>query len=111
MRVSANAPTILNALYNRTQFWDGRAATLEDQAELPIVNPVEMGQRSLDAAVVRIRSITDYDWLFRSLFGHPANARDLTRATASYEGTLVAFDSPFDRFMAGEQNAIDESAK
>src|SRR6266436_6456206 len=48
-----NAPTILNGLYNRTPFWDGRAKTLEEQAALPIVNPFEMGQRSLDAAVAR----------------------------------------------------------
>ena len=46
-----NAPTILNALYNKTQFWDGRAKTLEEQAGLPIINPVEMGQPTLDAAV------------------------------------------------------------
>ena len=106
-----NAPTILNALYNKTQFWDGRATTLEEQAELPMINPVEMGQPSLDAAVAQICSIPDYDRLFRSVFGQPANPRDLTRAIASYERTLVAFDSPFDRFMAGDQNAINESAK
>ena len=46
-----NAPTILNALYNKTQFWDGRAKSLEEQAALPIVNSVEMGQPSLQAAV------------------------------------------------------------
>jgi hypothetical protein len=56
-----NAPTILNALYNKTQFWDGRVKTLEEQAALPIVNPVEMGQTSLDAAAARIASITEYD--------------------------------------------------
>jgi cytochrome c peroxidase len=46
-----NAPTILNALYDMVQFWDGRAKTLEEQAILPIINPSEMGQPSLDAAV------------------------------------------------------------
>src|SRR5207237_9947411 len=49
-----NAPTVLNALYNKTQFWDGRVKTLEEQAALPIVNSVEMGQPSLDAAVAQI---------------------------------------------------------
>src|SRR5712691_10035130 len=48
-----NAPTILNALYNKTQFWDGRAKTLEDQAALPIVNPIEMGQPNIETAVAR----------------------------------------------------------
>jgi cytochrome c peroxidase len=52
-----NAPTVLNALYNKTQFWDGRAKTLEDQAALPIVNSVEMGQPSLDAAVAKIAAM------------------------------------------------------
>lgn len=106
-----NAPTILNALYNTAQFWDGRAKTLEDQAALPMINPVEMGQPSLDAAVTRIASIADYDRRFRSVFGRLPNGPDLTRAIASYERTLVSFDAPFDRFMAGDKNAIDESAK
>jgi cytochrome c peroxidase len=106
-----NAPTILNALYNKTQFWDGRATTLEQQAALPIVNPVEMGQPNLDAAVARIESIPDYARRFRGVFGRPPNGPDLTRAIASYERTLVSFDSPFDRFIAGDTSAIDESAK
>jgi cytochrome c peroxidase len=106
-----NAPTILNALYNVAQFWDGRAKTLEDQAAFPIVNPVEMGQPNMDAAVTRLASIPDYDHRFRAVFGRPPNAPDLVRAIASYERTLVSFDSPFDHFIAGDKNAIDESAK
>jgi cytochrome c peroxidase len=106
-----NAPTILNALYNKTQFWDGRAQTLEEQAALPIVNAVEMGQPSLDAAVTRIAAIADYQRAFRGVFGRPPNGPDLTRAIASYERTQVSFDSPFDRFIAGEASAIDDSAK
>src|SRR5213075_2806921 len=55
-----NAPTVLNALYNKTQFWDGRAATLEEQAGLPLVNAVEMGQPNLDAAVAQIAAVEEY---------------------------------------------------
>jgi cytochrome c peroxidase len=106
-----NAPTILNALYNKTQFWDGRVTTLEEQAAQPIVNPSEMGQPSLDAAVAGIASITEYDAGFRGAFGRPPNGADLTRAIASYERTLLSFDSPFDHFAAGEENAIDASAR
>ena len=58
-RGQRNAPTILNTLYNNTQFWDGRAKTLEEQAGLPIINPAEMGQPSLDAAVARIAPTGD----------------------------------------------------
>jgi cytochrome c peroxidase len=64
------APTILNALYNKTQFWDGRAKTLEDQAALPIMNPSEMGQPSLDAAVTTLAAIPEYQHAFQNVFGH-----------------------------------------
>jgi len=106
-----NAPTILNALYNKTQFWDGRVKTLEEQAALPIVNPVEMGQPSLDAAVARIAAIGEYQAAFRTVFGRPPNGPDLLRAIASYERTQLSFDSPFDRFIAGDQNAIEAAAR
>src|SRR5207247_2513488 len=79
-----NAPTILNALYNKTQFWDGRAKTLEDQAALPIVNPVEMGQHSLDAAVATLAGIEEFQQAFRRAFSRLPNAPDLLRAIASY---------------------------
>src|SRR5271157_6129825 len=106
-----NAPTILNALYNKTQFWDGRAKTLEDQAALPIVNPVEMGQPSLDAAVFTLAGIEEFQQAFRRVFGRPPNGPDLLRAIASYERTQLAFDSPFDHYIAGDKNAINASAK
>jgi cytochrome c peroxidase len=106
-----NAPTILNALYNKTQFWDGRAATLEQQAGFPIVNSVEMGQPSLDAAVARIAAIPEYRQAFRDAFGSAPNARNLVRAIAAYERTQVAFESPFDHYIAGDHGAIDTAAK
>ena len=106
-----NAPTILNALYNKTQFWDGRVATLEEQAALPIVNSVEMGQPSLEAAVARIAAVREYQHAFKRVFGGPPNGPNLLRAIASYERTQVAFDSPFDRYIAGDKNAIEPSAK
>ena len=106
-----NAPTILNALYNKAQFWDGRAKTLEDQAALPIINPIEMGQPNLNAAVTRLAPIDEYQQAFKRVFGRPINGQDLVRAIASYERTLVSFNSPFDRFIAGDKNAIDASAQ
>src|SRR5712692_3799513 len=106
-----NAPTILNALCNKTQFWDGRVKTLEEQAALPIVNPVEMGQPSLDAAAARIAAIEEYQQAFRRVFGRPPTGPDLVRAIASYERTQLSFDSPFDHFIAGDKNAIDGTAK
>ncbi len=106
-----NSPTILNALFNKKQFWDGRAKTLEDQAGFPITNPIEMGQPSMDAAVAKIATIPEYRQAFQQVFGEAPNALNLSRSLASYERTLIAFDSPFDRFIAGDENAIDAAAK
>ena len=106
-----NAPTVLNALYNKLQFWDGRAATLEQQVGLPIVNPVEMGQPTLDSAVARVAAVAEYQDRFRGAFGRQPNPTDLVRAIAAYERSQLSFDSPFDHFIAGEKNAIDASAK
>src|SRR5918996_5252874 len=106
-----NAPTVLNALYNKMQFWDGRAKTLEDQAALPIINSIEMGQPSLNAAVTRLTALDEYQKAFKRVFGRPINGQDLVRAIASYERTLVSFNSPFDRFIAGDKNSIDAAAQ
>jgi cytochrome c peroxidase len=106
-----NAPTVLNALYNKAQFWDGRAKTLEEQAALPIINSMEMGQPSLDAAIAEIGGIEEYKQAFRKVFGRRVNGPDLVRAIASYERTLVSFGSPFDHFIAGDKNAIDDAAR
>ena len=106
-----NAPTVLNALYNKHQFWDGRVSTLEQQAALPITNPFEMGSASIGDAVSRIASDKDYHAQFVQAFGRGVNEQDMLSAIAAYERTLTSFDSPFDHFIAGDANAISDSAK
>ncbi len=106
-----NAPTVLNAMFNVTQFWDGRAPTLEEQAKQPILNPIEMGMKSPDEVVAKIKAIPEYQTKFQEVFGRPVNYDDLARAIAAFERTQFAFDTPFDKFMAGDQHAISESAK
>jgi cytochrome c peroxidase len=106
-----NAPTILNALYNKHQFWDGRVTTLEQQAALPITDPFEMGSASVGDAVSRIADIKDYQTEFLQAFGRAVNEQDMLSAIAAYERTLTSFDSPFDHFIAGEANAINDAAK
>src|SRR5262245_58409927 len=70
-----------------------------------------MGQPRLDAAVDKIAGIEEYRRAFQKAFGRPVNGTDLVRALAAYERTLVSFDSPFDHFIAGDKDAIDDSAK
>jgi cytochrome c peroxidase len=106
-----NAPTVLNALFNTLQFWDGRAPSLEIQIEGPILNPVEMGNKSLDDVVARVKTISEYKQPFQQIFGGEITMGNIEKAVAAYERTQVAFDTPFDRFMNGDQNAINASAK
>jgi len=106
-----NAPTVLNALYNKTQFWDGRVDTLEQQAALPITNPFEMGSVSIGDALSRIAGDKDYQTQFMQAFGRDVNEQDMLSSIAAYERTLASFDSPFDHFIAGDVNAISDSAK
>src|SRR5215470_13806686 len=106
-----NAPTVLNALYNKHQFWDGRVDTLEQQAALPITNPFEMGSASVADAVSKIAADEDYQSRFMQAFGRGLNEQDMLSAIAAYEQTLVSFDSPYDHFVAGDASAITDSAK
>jgi cytochrome c peroxidase len=101
-----NAPTVLNALFNIEQFWDGRAPTLEEQAKQPILNPIEMGMPNEQAVVTKVRALAEYQPLFKQAFGQPPTYQNIVDAIAVYERTQISFDSPFDRFMAGDRKAL-----
>jgi len=107
-----NAPTALNAMFNELQFWDGRAATLEEQAKMPITNPIEMGMKDHNAVVARVREIAEYRPLFAAAFrGEGVTIDTIAKAIAAFERTQLSGNSPFDRFIAGDQNAISDAAK
>jgi cytochrome c peroxidase len=106
-----NAPTVLNAMFQASQFWDGRSATLEDQAKLPILNPVEMGQKSPTDVVAKVAKIQEYSNAFKSLLGRDFTYDDLAAAIAAFERTQYSGNSPFDRYVAGDIQAISDSAK
>jgi cytochrome c peroxidase len=106
-----NAPTVLNAMFQASQFWDGRAATLEDQSKLPILNPVEMGQKTPADVVAKLRGIPEYADAFQRLYGREVNYDDLAAAIAAFERTQFSGNAPFDRFLAGDGGAISDSAK
>jgi len=106
-----NAPTTMNAALYSSQFWDGRAATLEEQAKLPIQNPIEMGQPDGNAAIAGIKNDAEYQKAFKEAYGRGVNFDDLGRAIAAFERTLIFLDAPFDRFIAGDTKAIDADAK
>ncbi|HJQ69970.1 MAG TPA: cytochrome c peroxidase [Blastocatellia bacterium] len=109
-RGARNTPTILNAMFNASQFWDGRADSLDAQAVMPLVNPDEMGNRSLDEVVARLRKMPDYSAQFEEVFNRPVTIADVGSAIAAFERTLVSGNSAFDRYVAGDRTALSESA-
>jgi len=106
-----NAPTTLNAFFYEVQFLDGRVDSLEDQAALPPVNPVEGGHQNEQAVVDAIEDDAQYVRMFQAAYGNPPNIDDATRAIAAFERTLVFLDSPFDRYLAGDRSAISAKAR
>jgi cytochrome c peroxidase len=108
-RGGRNAPTVWNAAFLSTQFWDGRAATLEDQAKGPPLNPIEMGMPSEQAVVDRLSSIPGYKAQFDEIFGG-VSYDNMAKAIASYERTLITINSRFDRYQKGDKNAMSQKA-
>jgi cytochrome c peroxidase len=112
-----SSPTVWNAAFQSVQFWDGRAATLEEQAKGPLINPLEMGMESHDAVVARLRKIPGYVRAFERVFnGAAGGAGGITidnaaKAIAAYERTLVTPGAPFDRFIKGDKKALSAEAK
>jgi cytochrome c peroxidase len=104
-----SVPPIINRAWGRSFFWDGRAATLEQQALLPILNPLELG--AMPDGVVALARCGAYRDDFRQAFGADPVLDDVARALATYVRTIVAGDSPYDRFAAGNGSALGESAR
>ena len=104
-----NSPTVLNSSMNVAQFWDGRAATLQEQAAGPIANPMEMAfTHSL--AIDVLRSIPQYVEKFEAIYGTPGIELDhVTDAIAAFEETLVTPNSRFDLWLKGDDAALTEN--
>jgi len=108
---SRNAPTVWNSGFQSVLFWDGRAASLEDQAQGPPLNPKEMGMPSLKAVEDRVKDVPGYRELFAKAFGadQPITIRQISAAIAAYERTLITTDTPYDRFVRGDEKALSEA--
>ncbi|MBI4470859.1 MAG: c-type cytochrome [Acidobacteria bacterium] len=107
------APTVINRIFSRTQFWDGRAGSLEEQALGPILNPVEMGNPKIEPVLERLRADPSYVGAFKAAFPEDGAITDtrVGKAIASFERTVMSGNSPFDRFLAGDASAMSESAQ
>jgi cytochrome c peroxidase len=105
-----NTPSVMNVSGRTALFWDGRAETLEDQAVFPIENPLEMAL-PIAQALERINADSEYQRQFQLAYGAPATARSLGRALAAFQKTLDTTDTPYDRYIRGDDAAVSESAK
>ncbi len=104
-----NAPALLNRGYGATFFWDGRAASLEQQVLQPIEHSDELAS-SVVTVVERLRHDVTYAPSFLTVFGRDINGDDLARALATYVRSLLAGDSPVDRHLAGDRAALSREA-
>lgn len=100
-----NVPTVYDAANGGSFFWDGRAASLEAQSVGPIQNPIEMAS-TLDAAVSKLQAVTYYPRKFQDTFGTGVDARGIAMALASFERALRVRQTPYQRYLAGDKDAL-----
>lgn len=112
-RGGRNAPTVLNAVFNTAQFWDGRAADLQAQAGGPMVNPIEMAS-PVAHVPEQLKGIPGYRDAFAKAFpgeADPVTLANATKAIALFEAGLLTPDAPFDRYLRGDAKALTLAQK
>lgn len=109
-RGPVNTPTVLNSGFNFSQFWDGRASTLEEQVPGPVHNPLEMGT-DWKAVIAKLEQDPEYPGAFRGIWPGGITASHIQIAIAEFERALITPDSPFDRYLRGEANALSTEAR
>lgn len=108
-----NSPTVLNAVFNIAQFWDGRAQDLKEQAKGPLVAAVEMGNKP-EEIIKTVKSMPGYMELFRKTFpgeAEPITLDNIVKAIEIFEATLITPDAKFDQYIKGNENALNETEK
>ncbi len=101
-----HTPTVLNAAYDSYQFWDGRAVSLEQQAAGPITSTAEMNLPDEAELVRRLNADPSHRQEFQAVFGEGPSLKNVTKAIAAYERTLITTNSRFDRYAAGDKDAL-----
>jgi parallel beta-helix repeat protein len=109
--LARNVPALWNVAYARNLFWDGRLQSLEAQAELPLTHPDEMGVRDTAALVAELAAIPEYTGLFEGAFADGVSLENVERALAAFQRSLISDDSPFDRYAAGDFDALSSQQR
>ncbi len=107
-----SAPASINRVFAKAQFWDGRAATLEDQSIGPFVSPVEHGFIDHAEMIKKMNAIEGYKKRFKQVFGSEITAANIGKAIASFQRTILSGNSPADRYdSGGEEQALSPAAQ
>jgi len=101
-----NAPTVYNAVYNFRQFWDGRVKNLKDQALMPIMNPVEMGN-TIEQVIQDLKADQVYLGMFNAIYEDGVTKNNLAEVLAEFEKTLITPNAPFDKYLRGDTKALN----
>lgn len=104
-----NAPTVFNSTFNFVQFWDGRAKNLQEQALGPITSEVEMAHTFEE--IIKILNNTEYKEKFKKIYKDGVTKNNITDSLAQFQKTLITPNSPFDRYLRGDKNAISKEQK
>lgn len=105
---SFNSPTVLNSVLNYTQFWDGRAKSLQEQATGPLHSKIEMGMT--DKLILhRLRSHEGYNYKFNKLYDDGVTVENLVDAIVEFEKTLITPNSRFDQYLKGDKNTLSKN--
>jgi len=106
-----NSPTVYNAMYNLAQFWDGRAKDLQEQAEGPVANPIEMGA-NWENVVSKLKQVSEYTDIFTKLYPEQGLTKaTVTDAIAIFEQSLITPNSRFDQYLRGNQAILNQNEK
>lgn len=105
-----NSPSVFNSQLSIAKFWDGRAADLEEQIEGPIHNPVEMNT-SWKEIVSKLSNDREIVKQFEDLYSEGLTENNIIKTIVNYQRSLITFDAPFDRYLLGDADAVDESVK
>ena len=107
-----SAPSVINTAYGKTMFWDGRAPSLEGQAQGPVQNPIEMGKQDYKQIIERLAKIPAYSEQFEKVFGTPVTLDGMAKAIATFERVAaLSGNSPYDKYNAGDNKALSDSEK
>lgn len=112
-RGGRNSPTVFNAVFNKAQFWDGRAKDLREQAKGPVQAAIEMNSNP-DRSVRTLKSIPEYERRFKAAFPgetDPVTFENMAKAIEVFEATLLTPHAPFDRYLGGKTDALTAAEK